>query len=123
MVRLREGYALFSFFRPMVNSVCLAGDFNNWHTGQLPMTRDAQGYWSSALRLPSGEYRLRYWADVEWFCDFATSGVERGPLGWHNIARAMGSRWPHHSSDIRMKGTPRLGPMASNRTSVTKEGH
>lgn len=91
MMQLRDGLVEFSFWRPTAKSVCLAGDFNNWQTGQLPMVRDAEGYWSAALRLPNGEYKFRYWADGEWFCDCAAFGVECGSCGPDSVARVAGS--------------------------------
>lgn len=91
MVQLRDGFAEFSFFRPMADSVHLAGDFNNWREDQLPMRRDARGYWSAALCLPSGEYRFRYMVDGEWFCDFAAFGMEIGPFGLDSVVRIVQS--------------------------------
>jgi 1,4-alpha-glucan branching enzyme len=92
MVRLRNGFAEFSFYRPSASVIYLAGDFNNWQTGQLPMRRDERGYWSASLRLPSGEYKFRYWVDGQWFCDFASFGVEYGPFGPDSIVRIAEAR-------------------------------
>lgn len=81
MVQVRDGSAVFEFFRPRAARVDLVGDFNGWRTGQLPMRRAEGGYWIAALRVPPGCYRFRYCADGQWFCDFAAFGIEHGPYG------------------------------------------
>ena len=91
MVQLGDGFAEFSFCRPMADFVYLTGDFNNSRTGQLPMVRDAEGHWPAALRLPNRDYKFRYSVDGEWFCDFAALGLESGPFGPDSIVRAIGS--------------------------------
>ena len=90
MVQVEDGYAEFRFFRPAATQVHLAGNFNGWRTGELPMRRDEQGYWTAVLRLPPGDYRFRYCADHQWFCDFAAFGVQPGPFGLDSIIHV----WP-----------------------------
>ena len=80
----RNGSVEFRFFRPDATAVALAADFNDW-SPQLPMTRDAHGWWTLQLELEPGEYRFRYVADGEWYTDFASNGVEVGKLGWNSV--------------------------------------
>jgi len=87
MVHADGGWVEFSFFRPGASRVHLAGDFNGWRSGELPMRPDGRGYWRASLRLPAGDYRFRYCADEEWFCDFASYGVEYGPFGPNGLVR------------------------------------
>jgi len=87
MVEARDGWAVFHFFRPRAGQVHVAGDFNGWEREELPMRRDGGGYWKAALRLPTGSYRFRYFADGQWFCDFAAFGVVYGPFGPDSLIR------------------------------------
>jgi 1,4-alpha-glucan branching enzyme len=87
MVRIDGEWVEFSFFRPTARQVHLAGDFNNWRGGELPMVRGAHGYWIARMRLPAGEFKFRYCADGEWFTDFAAFGVEPGRFGLDSILR------------------------------------
>jgi 1,4-alpha-glucan branching enzyme len=84
---LNSSRVRFRFYRPEAKDVCLVGDFNGWRLGELPMERSAGGYWTAVLDLPVGVYRFRYFADGEWFCDFAAFGVEYGPFGPDGIIR------------------------------------
>ncbi|MGA2265852.1 MAG: hypothetical protein ABSH10_05415 [Phycisphaerae bacterium] len=87
MVRIDGEWVEFRFFRPGAREVHLAGDFNHWRKGEMPMVRAEEGYWSARLRLPAGEFRFRYCADGEWFTDFAAFGVEPGRFGLDSIVR------------------------------------
>ena len=85
MVRIEGDWVEFSFFRPAARQVHLAGDFNNWRMGELPMVRRGDGYWTARMRLPAGEFKFRYCADGEWFTDFAAFGVEPGRFGMDSV--------------------------------------
>jgi 1,4-alpha-glucan branching enzyme len=87
MVTIKRNNVEFRFFRPLARQVYLAGDFNRWRITDLPMRRQAGGYWSIRLALPDGEFRFRYLADGQWFTDYAAFGVEEGPLGVDSIVR------------------------------------
>ena len=87
MVTVKGNVADFRFFRPQAKQVCIVGDFNNWKPMQLKMKPSEAGYWSSQLRLPPGVFKFRYWADGEWFTDFAAFGVEYGPFGFDSVLR------------------------------------
>jgi len=87
MVTVKGNVAEFRFFRPRAKQVCIAGDFNNWRPSQIRMHRDEGGYWRSVIHLPPGTFKFRYWADGEWFTDFAAFGVEYGPFGFDSIVQ------------------------------------
>ena len=60
MVSVDNGVAEFTFFRPQAQAVYLAGDFNEWRSDQLLMTRASNGYWRARLNLSAGVYKFRY---------------------------------------------------------------
>jgi len=89
MVTVDEQWVEFSFYRPRAGQVHLAGDFNAWREGELPMFRTPDGYWVARVRLPAGEFRFRYCADGEWFTDYAAFGVIPGRFGLDSIVRVV----------------------------------
>lgn len=87
MVTLKGEVVEFRFYRPEARQVHLAGDFNGWRGHDLPMSRTADGYWTAKVRLPAGEFKFRYLADGQWYCDYAAFGVEPGPYGMDSLVR------------------------------------
>ena len=87
MVTVDGEWVRFSFYRPSARRVFLAGDFNHWHEGELPMVPAPDGYWNARMRLPAGEFKFRYCADGEWFTDYAAFGVEPGRFGLDSVLR------------------------------------
>lgn len=87
MVTVKGNLAEFIFFRPQATQVHLVGDFNHWHSYQVPMIRMDDGHWVARLSLPEGTYKFRYCADGEWFTDYAAFGVEFGPFGPDSLLR------------------------------------
>lgn len=85
MVTIEQGWVVFTFYRPNASSVCVAGDFNGWKTGDTKMATLGNGSWKVKLPLPPGEFRFRYCADGEWFTDYAACGVEPGRFGMDSI--------------------------------------
>jgi 1,4-alpha-glucan branching enzyme len=80
-----QGEVEFRFFRPHSASAGVAGDFNGWHADRLPMQPQGNGWWTARATFPPGEYRFRYNIDGHWFTDYASYGVERGPLGYNSM--------------------------------------
>ncbi len=80
-----DGSVEFRFYRPGAKSVTLVGDFNAWQRGSFPMKPDGKGWWRYCLRLAPGTYQFKYYADGEWFLDYAAFGLERGPFGWNSV--------------------------------------
>jgi len=95
MVTLKDNLVEFRFFRPHASQVHLAGDFNNWREGELPMQAAGEGYWVARMKLPAGEFKFRYCADGEWFTDYAAFGVEPGRFGMDSVVRV-----PHQQLKI-----------------------
>jgi hypothetical protein len=81
MVETSGKWAKFSFYRPEAGHVELVGEFVGSGRRRLPMIRTRTGHWVAALRLPPGVHKFRYCADGDWYCDFASFGVEYGPFG------------------------------------------
>lgn len=85
MITVQDQRVEFLFFRPHAQNVFLAGDFNEWRQGDLPMAPQAGGYWRAELRLPPGEFRFRYCADGAWYTDYAASGIAPGRFGLDSV--------------------------------------
>jgi 1,4-alpha-glucan branching enzyme len=81
MVTVKSKFVEFEFFRPHAHEVHIVGDFNGWRNDQLPMHQTADGHWQARVRLPEGVFRFRYFADGQWYTDYAAFGVEPGPYG------------------------------------------
>ncbi len=84
MVTVQGREVMFRFFRPGAHEVSVAGDFNGWRAGEMPMHSDGDGWWQVRMRLLPGTYRFRYVADGAWYTDFAAFGIEytgHGPVG------------------------------------------
>ena len=81
MVTVDKSVVHFRFYRPIARDVCIAGDFNGWRLNELQMARSSWGYWLASLRLRPGRYRFRYYADGQWFADYAAFGIEYDPHG------------------------------------------
>jgi 1,4-alpha-glucan branching enzyme len=100
-----DGSVEFRFFRAGARHVLLAGDFNDW-SEQLPMRRDGEGWWTTELKLPPGDYRFRYVADGTWYTDFASNGVEATKTGWNSmlvVPASNASRPSKFEGDIQVR--------------------
>ena len=76
MVHVDEtGKTTFRFCHATHGPVFLVGDFCHWKTDHLPMRRVSDCEWMLMLRLPPGTYEFRYFADGQWFTDYASFGV------------------------------------------------
>jgi 1,4-alpha-glucan branching enzyme len=69
------------FFRDGVNSVFVAGSFNDWQPRGLELQLGPAGNWEIDLCLPPGEYEYRFVVDGEWTDD---------PLAGRVVANAYG---------------------------------
>ena len=87
MVTVTGQWVEFSFFRPQAGKVHVAGEFNEWRQGEIPMSRGGDGYWAARVKLPVGEFRFRYCADGEWYTDCAAFGVEPSEFGLDSVVR------------------------------------
>jgi hypothetical protein len=71
------GKATFRFRHGTSGPVFLVGDFCHWQADHLPMRRISDHEWMLMLRLPPGLYEFRYYADEQWFTDYAAFGVNQ----------------------------------------------
>ena len=79
-----NGVVEFRFYRPGVAAASVKGDFDAT-SEELLMCRDEAGWWTATAKLPAGEYRFRYFADGEWFADYAAHGVEFEKEAWRSV--------------------------------------
>jgi len=87
MVSIKGEWVEFKFFRPDAREVYLVGDFNCWQENQLAMARRRDGDWVAKIRLPAGKFKFRYYADGQWFTDYAAFGLEPGRFGMDSVVR------------------------------------
>jgi chromosome partitioning protein len=67
---------------PDAQSVCIAGDFNNWQPEKGQLEKVAQdGIWKLKLPLASGRYRYRLVVDGHWQQDPYNEHAELNPYG------------------------------------------
>jgi 1,4-alpha-glucan branching enzyme len=67
----------FSLQSPEAKEVFLAGDFNGWDTGSVPLKKGEGGVWKTKLKLPSGRYEYKFIMDGSWVQEVA--GTESVP--------------------------------------------
>ena len=91
MTRLTDdGQVEFRFYRPNATDVRIAGDFNKWCRNSMTMRHEGSGWWTVTATIDSGDHRFRYYADGQWFTDYAANGVEQSKLGWNSILTVPG---------------------------------
>ena len=73
-----------NFTHHISGPVFVAGTFNGWDTQTTPMKRRRGGTWQVALKLPPGEHQFRYFADGQWYTDYAADGVAPNGMGDFN---------------------------------------
>ena len=73
-----------SFTHDTSGPVYVAGTFNNWSVAKTPMKKGRNGCWEAKLKLLPGEYQFRYFANGQWFTDYAADGVVPNGLGGFN---------------------------------------
>jgi 1,4-alpha-glucan branching enzyme len=75
----------FSLRSPEAREVFVAGDFNGWDTGTVPLKKGEGGVWKTKLKLPSGRYEYKFFKDGSWVQDVA--GTESVPniFGTRNL--------------------------------------
>jgi hypothetical protein len=75
------GKATFRFRHATNGPVFVVGDFSHWHTDHLPMRKVSDCEWILMMRLPPGNFEFRYYAEGQWFTDYAAFGVQRNRFG------------------------------------------
>ena len=59
----------FSYHAPAAKSVFLAGTFNDWNPGTIPLTRTDDGMWWTSVLLKTGHHAFKFIADGAWCCE------------------------------------------------------
>jgi 1,4-alpha-glucan branching enzyme len=85
VIQKSDGTVEFRFYRPDVDHLAVAGDFNGWHETAFAMRSDGHGWWSYRLRLAPGSYEFRYRSDCDWFTDYAAFGVQPTAMGLNSV--------------------------------------
>ena len=71
-------------FNPEAHEVCVAGTFNDWHPGAMPMKESGRGRWIKDLRLPPGRYEYLFVVDGHWMPDRTAKEQVDNPFGGLN---------------------------------------
>lgn len=71
----------FHFESATAKSVHLAGDFNEWATGSLPLRRETNGHWRVRVPLTPGPHQYRFVVDGLWVDDPNACGRQANPFG------------------------------------------
>lgn len=82
---LPDGRVQFRFYRPQAVRASVAGTFNGWQPGMVPMRKGPDGWWTVTLEFAPGIHQFRYVADGQWYTDFAAQGVEHGKFGLNSL--------------------------------------
>lgn len=81
---LGAGRVRFTFQEPVDEVVYLVGDFCRWDETAHPMQRSHNGTQEVTLRLPPGEYELKYKCGGHWFNDPSADIYVRNCWGSEN---------------------------------------
>lgn len=74
----------FSFSAPSAKKVCIAGTFNNWNPGSLPMKKEKDGTWKIKIKLASGKHEYKFVVDGTWAQDVPCAESIRNSFGTYN---------------------------------------
>ena len=77
------------FYGPEAKEVFLAGEFNQWDTRSLPMTKDENGVWKCKMTLTPGRYEYKIFVDGAWSEDIKGSEAVPNPFGTQNLVLAV----------------------------------
>ena len=80
----------FELIAPSAREVFLAGTFNNWKCGAMPMSRAEGGKWVAELTLHHGVYEYRFVVDGEWKLDPSNMESVHNPFGESNSLLIIG---------------------------------
>ncbi len=83
---------------PSAKKVILAGDFNNWNTGELEMHKTANG-WELPYTLGAGNYQYKFIVDGQWMLDPANQLTAKSDDDIQNSFLIIG---PNHK--FKLKG-------------------
>jgi 1,4-alpha-glucan branching enzyme len=78
------GSIIFVASFPQANTVCIAGDFNDWNPGKTPMKKSFDGSWQASVRLAKGIYKYLFVVDGNWQQDPHNNQTEPNEYGGLN---------------------------------------
>lgn len=71
---------------PAAKEVFVAGSFNHWQVGTMPLRRAKGGEWQGQLRLTPGRYEYLFVVDGIWLPDPAAPEAAPNPFGgWNSV--------------------------------------
>jgi hypothetical protein len=86
-------YVRFELVAPEAHSVSVAGSFNGWRAGALPLTRVADGLWATTVALPVGEHRYEFVVDgTRWVPDPTAHAQVDDGFGGRNSVIVVGPK-------------------------------
>jgi hypothetical protein len=86
-------YVRFELVAPQARSVSVAGSFNGWRVGALPLTRVADGLWAATAALPVGEHRYEFVIDgTRWVPDPTAHAQVDDGFGGRNSVIVVGPK-------------------------------
>jgi 1,4-alpha-glucan branching enzyme len=79
----------FSIYAPHAHEVYLAGSFNDWNTGSLPLKKEKAGMWNIKVKLPKGRYEYKLIVDGKWAQNTPCSILAPNTFGTNNCVVAV----------------------------------
>jgi 1,4-alpha-glucan branching enzyme len=79
------------YVNPAARSVCIAGDFNDWHPQATEMLKVGEGRWVKELALKPGVYQYRLVVDNTWMVDPGCAESAPNPYGDRNSVLRVGN--------------------------------
>jgi 1,4-alpha-glucan branching enzyme len=79
----------FSLSAHRVQSVSIAGDFNQWNPSSHPLRIDDKGIWRISIALNPGQYEYRFLVDGELQNDPNCSSFVENPFGTSNSLKIV----------------------------------
>lgn len=75
--RIMDGKIVFCYHDDKAETVCLAGDFNNWNAAENRFYKNADGLWQAEISaLPSGKYAYKFVIDNAIWKEDANNGMK-----------------------------------------------
>ena len=93
LVRTDTVFVRFELEAPDARIVSLAGSFNDWQPGTVPLMRSQTGLWSTTLALPLGEHQYQFVVDGErWIPDPSAHAQVADGFGGTNSLIVVGPK-------------------------------
>lgn len=86
-------YVRFELVAPQARSVSVAGSFNGWQVGAVPLARVADGLWATTVALAVGEHRYEFVIDgTRWVPDPTAHAQVDDGFGGRNSVIVVGPK-------------------------------